>query len=284
MAVGKLTASDEPPGHVKICCMAAKKRVDQQLVDQGLAEDIDQARRLVMAGKVLCQGQLIIKPSEIVAGQDTLQLIADPPYVSRGGEKLQAAFESFPISAAGKICADVGASTGGFTDCLLQQGAACVYAIDVGYGQLDWRLRNDPRVIVLERTNARRLTSLPEPVDLVVADVSFISLKKILPAMTRWYREESGEALLLIKPQFEASREESARGAGVIRDPGIHRRVLEEVLDFGAREGFLPQGLMRSPLEGPAGNQEFLAWLTYREGNWEEREIADLVSALFSSG
>ena len=267
--------------HVKIGIMADKKRVDQLLVDQGLAEDIDQARRLVMAGKVLCRGQVIIKPSETASSQDTLQLVEDTPYVSRGGEKLQAAFDNFPISAADKICADVGSSTGGFTDCLLQQGAARVYAIDVGYGLLDWKLRNDSRVIPLERTNARKLSGLPEPVELVTADVSFISLKKILPAMTRWYGEGAGEALLLIKPQFEASREESARGAGVIRDPAIHRKVLEDVLGFAAGECFRLRGLIRSPLQGPAGNQEFLAWLAFQPTGWEDPGPADLISPLF---
>lgn len=261
--------------------MADKKRVDQLLIEQGLVEDIDQARRLVMAGKVLYRGQVVVKPSETVSSRDALQLVEDAPYVSRGGEKLQAAFESFPILAAGKICADVGASTGGFTDCLLQQGAARVYAIDVGYGQLDWKLRNDPRVISLERTNARKLSGLPEPVELVTADVSFISLKKILPAITRWYGEGAGEALLLIKPQFEASREESARGAGVIRDPAIHKKVLEDVLGFAARQGFQLQGVIRSPLQGPAGNQEFLAWLAYQSTGWEDPGPGDLISPLF---
>lgn len=262
--------------------MADKQRVDQLLVKQGLAQDIDQARRLVMAGKVLCRGQVIVKPAEIVSDQDALQLVEDAPYVSRGGEKLQAAFDSFPISVEGKICADVGASTGGFTDCLLQQGAARVYAIDVGYGLLDWQLRNDPRVVLLERTNARKVARLAEPVDLVVADVSFISLKKIIPAITQWFREDAGEALLLIKPQFEASREESARGSGVIRDPAIHRRVVEDILGFASGEGFRPRGLIRSPLQGPAGNQEFLAWLDFRTGGGKAQELADLISPLFA--
>ena len=261
--------------------MVDNLRVDQLLVQQGLAEDIDKARRLVMAGKVLCRGQMVFKPSEIVTDQIDIQLIEDAPFVSRGGEKLQSAFESFPVSAKDRICADVGASTGGFTDCLLQHGAARVYAIDVGYGLLDWKLRNDPRVILLERTNARKLERLPEQVDLVTADVSFISLKKIIPALAGWYRGGAGEALLLIKPQFEASRRESARGAGVIRDPAIHRRVLEELLNFASRVGFLPRGLIRSPLQGPAGNQEFIIWLTFQSGGWKDAQTGDLISPLF---
>lgn len=262
--------------------MVDKKRVDQLLVEQGLATDLDQARRLVMAGKVLCRGQLIVKPAEIVSTQDDIQLIEDARYVSRGGEKLQAAFDCFPVSAKGLVCADVGASTGGFTDCLLQQGAVRVYTIDVGYGLLDWNLRNDPRVVVLERTNARQLESLSESVNLITADVSFISLTKILPAMAGWYQDGKGEALVLIKPQFEASREESARGAGVIRDPAIHRRVLEDVLEFARRKDYLPRGVIRSPLQGPAGNQEFVAWLTYQEGGWKDEESDDLISQLFT--
>jgi 23S rRNA (cytidine1920-2'-O)/16S rRNA (cytidine1409-2'-O)-methyltransferase len=261
--------------------MADKKRVDELLVERGLAEDLDLARRLVMAGKVLCRGQLIVKPAEIVSSQDVIQLIEDARFVSRGGEKLQAAFENFPVPVKGLVCADVGASTGGFTDCLLQQGAARVYSIDVGYGLLDWNLRNHPRVVVLERTNARELASLPESVNLITADVSFISLKKILPAMTQWYQDGLGEALVLIKPQFEASREESARGAGVIRDPAIHRRVLEDVLAFARSKDYLPRGVIRSPLQGPAGNQEFIAWLAYQEAGWKDREPEDLISPLF---
>jgi 23S rRNA (cytidine1920-2'-O)/16S rRNA (cytidine1409-2'-O)-methyltransferase len=261
--------------------MADKKRVDQLLVERGLAEDLDQARRLVMAGKVLWRGQVIVKPAEIVSSQDNIQLIEDARFVSRGGEKLQAAFENFPVTVKGLACADVGASTGGFTDCLLQQGAARVYSIDVGYGLLDWNLRNHPRVVVLERTNARELASLPESVNLITADVSFISLKKILPAMTQWYQDGLGQALILIKPQFEASREESARGAGVIRDPVIHRRVLEDVLEFARSENYLSRGVIRSPLQGPAGNQEFIAWLAYQEAGWKDRESEDFISPLF---
>jgi len=243
--------------------MAKKQRVDQILVQRGFAANLDEARRLVMAGQVLMEGQVVFKPSQTVLPEVELSLTKKEPFVSRGGEKLQAAFEAFGISVKDRVCADVGSSTGGFTDCLLQQGAARVYAVDVGFGLLDWRLRNDPRVTVLERTNARDLKELPGPAAFITADVSFISLKKILPAMALWYAKEGGEAVLLVKPQFEASREESARGAGVISDPSIHKRVLLEVLGFAAGKGFETWGIIRSPIKGPAGNQEYLAWLKY---------------------
>lgn len=261
--------------------MATKQRVDQLLVKRGIAADLDEARRLVMAGKILSEGQLVLAPSQNISLDGELCLVQEAQFVSRGGDKLQAAFEEFKISVEGLICADVGASTGGFTDCLLQNGAARVYAIDVGYGILDWRLRNDPRVIVLERTNAREPGNLQESVEFITADVSFISLKKILPTLAGWYSEGGGDAVLLVKPQFEAARDESARGAGVISDPEIHRRILLEVLDFAAGKGFEIKGLIRSPLQGPAGNQEYLAWLHYREG-WVGREdLQEKIDALF---
>ncbi len=261
--------------------MARKQRVDQLLVEKGMVADLDKARRLVMAGKVFSEGQLVLAPSQRISRDGELRLSQEVGFVSRGGEKLQAAIEEFNISIEGLICADVGASTGGFTDCLLQHGAARVFAVDVGYGLLDWRLRNDPRVIVLERTNARTLGKLPEPVDLIAADVSFISLKLILPSLADWYAEGGGEAVLLVKPQFEATREESARGAGVITDPEIQRRVLLEVLDFAARKGFNTQGVIRSPLKGPAGNQEYLAWLSYYEGKGRGESLEGKINALF---
>ncbi len=267
--------------HAKIRLMAGKQRVDQMLVQQGLAKDLEEARRLIMAGKVMWRAQLVFTASQLIPDQETLQLSQSPPFVSRGGEKLQAAFESFPLSVVGITCADVGASTGGFTDCLLKNGASRVYAVDVGYGLLDWRLRNDPRVVVLERANARNLEELPERVGFISVDVSFISLKKIFPAMGGWYQEGGGEAVVLIKPQFEADRKESARGAGVIRDPRIHERVLGNVLSSAAENGFQTKGLIRSPLQGPAGNQEFLAWLVFREGSTVKGDRSDYVSRLF---
>jgi 23S rRNA (cytidine1920-2'-O)/16S rRNA (cytidine1409-2'-O)-methyltransferase len=261
--------------------MTKTLRVDQILVERGIAADLDEARRLVMAGKVLSEGQLLFAPSQRISLDGELSLVQEAAFVSRGGDKLQAAFEEFKISVAGLVCADVGASTGGFTDCLLQHDATRVYAIDVGYGILDWRLRNDSRVIVLERTNARELGKLPEPVEFITADVSFISLKMIIPSLVGWYSEGGGEAVLLVKPQFEATREESARGAGVISSPGIQRRVILEVLDFAAGKGFEARGVIRSPLKGPAGNQEYLVWLSYKEKNGKREGLEELVNDLF---
>lgn len=280
-AVGKLCLLEVPHSHVKIICMAKKERVDQLLVSQGLAADLDEARRLVMAGKVLSEGQLVFTPSQQLPPEGELGLVQQAEFVSRGGEKLQAALKEFEISPAGLVCADVGASTGGFTDCLLQNGAARVYAVDVGYGILDWRLRNDARVVVLERTNARDLDRLPEPINLITADVSFISLKKILPALKDWYPAAGGEAVLLVKPQFEATRQESARGAGVISDPAIQRRVLLEVLGFAIEIGFEVLGVRRSPLTGPAGNQEFLSWLGYQGRKAGAEVPQDMIDSLF---
>jgi 23S rRNA (cytidine1920-2'-O)/16S rRNA (cytidine1409-2'-O)-methyltransferase len=182
-----------------------------------------------------------------------------PPYVSRGGKKLAAAVESFRVDIDGKICADVGASTGGFTDCLLQNGALKVYAIDVGYGILHWKLRQDPRVVVMERTNARYIESLPEPVSLVTIDASFISLAILLPAIKGWFGDEDGQTIALIKPQFEAGRKAAAVHAGVIKDETVHQRVLEETLTQAMDLGFWLVGLIASPIKGPKGNVEFLA-------------------------
>nr|HID13674.1 TlyA family RNA methyltransferase [Anaerolineae bacterium] len=236
----------------------AKKRLDVLLVERNLAESRAQAQRLIRAGLVRVAGRVSDKPGTQVATNAEITLQARPRFVSRGGEKLEAALMRFGLDVAGVVAADVGASTGGFTDCLLQHGACRVYAIDVGYGQLDWRLRNDHRVVVMERTNARYLESLPEPVDLVTADVSFISLGLILPAVVRWLKP-GGQVVALIKPQFEAGRREVRKG-GVVRDPEVHHRVLERVLGTAAELGLGLRGLMVSPLRGPAGNVEFLAW------------------------
>ena len=234
------------------------------LVERGLAESRTQAQRLIMAGQVRAGGQKVEKPSVRLAPDVPLEVVSGPRFVSRGGEKLLAALKTFPIEVQGKVCADVGASTGGFTDCLLQFGARRVYAIDVGKGILHWKLRNDPRVIVMEETNARFVERLPEPVALVTVDASFISLKVLLPVVAGWFAEEDGEAITLIKPQFEAGKRAAARGKGVIRDPEIHRRVLTDVLGFAQQSEFGVRGLIRSPLKGPKGNVEFLAWLKYR--------------------
>lgn len=248
------------------------------MMERGLCTSRSLAQRLVMAGQVRVNGQLVLKASSTVQGNAAIEIEQPPPYVSRGGEKLAAALESFPIDVESKICADIGASTGGFTDCLLQHGAQRVYAIDVGKGILHWKLRQDARVIVMEETNARHVEKLPEPVDLVSVDASFISLKILLPVLKKWFYPEQVQEnneetqsldshpktlIALIKPQFEAGRSEVARGDGVIRDTAIHRRVLEEILEFAMAEGFAIQGLMRSPLIGPKGNVEFLAWMIY---------------------
>ena len=241
--------------------MPPKIRVDQHLVERGLAESRAQAQRLVMAGQVRADGQVVPKPSTKVAQDAVLTIDRGPRYVSRGGEKLAAAFQAFDLDVAGQCCADVGASTGGFTDCLLQHQAAKVYAIDVGRGILHWKLRNDPRVVVMEGVNARYLESLPEPVSLVSIDVSFISLKILLPVVKHWLPQAGGQVLALIKPQFEAGRKAVARGKGVIRNPQVHRQVLEDLLPFILTKGYQILGLEPSPVLGPKGNVEFLVWL-----------------------
>ena len=263
-----------------------KVRLDVLLVERGLAESRAKAQALIKAGQVRVADQGTLKPATAVTADSVLTVDSGPRFVSRGGEKLDAALEAFHMDVAGLVCADVGASTGGFTDCLLQRGAAKVYAIDVGKGILHWKLRNDPRVVVMEETNARFVESLPEPVSLVTVDASFISLKILLPVIKKWdfapekMKEESGDVIALIKPQFEAGRKDVARGDGVIRDPEIHKQVLLDVLSFAQYEGFQIRGLIKSPLLGPKGNTEFLVWL----GN--EKKDADvnvLVSKLLES-
>jgi 23S rRNA (cytidine1920-2'-O)/16S rRNA (cytidine1409-2'-O)-methyltransferase len=240
-----------------------KVRVDVLLVERGLVESRSLAQRLVMAGQVRADGQVVSKPSVSYPPDIQLEVDLGPKYVSRGGEKLEGAIEAFQLDVRGLVCADIGASTGGFTDCLLQNGARKVYAIDVGQGILHWNLRNDERVVVMEGTNARHVESLPESVALVTVDASFISLKILLPVFKHWFGEEGGQAVVLIKPQFEAGRKEVTRGKGVIKDPEIHRQVVEEVLYFAMGEGLGVLGLARSPITGPKGNIEFLAYLEY---------------------
>jgi 23S rRNA (cytidine1920-2'-O)/16S rRNA (cytidine1409-2'-O)-methyltransferase len=267
-----------------------KVRLDLLLVERGLAESRTLAQRLVMAGQVRVDGQVALKPATPVAPEARLDLETGPRFVSRGGEKLEAALSTFAVEVRGRVCADVGASTGGFTDCLLQHGAAKVYAVDVGKGILHWKLRPDPRVVVMEETNARYVENLPEPVSLVTMDASFISLKVLLPVVKKWLRPNPpfppslqgkggaggiGQILALIKPQFEAGRKETARNKGVIRDPAVHRAVLTDVLAFAQQEGFRVRGLMRSPLLGPKGNAEFLAWLGV--GDAGETDLSVLV-------
>ena len=244
-----------------------KTRLDILLTERGLAESRSQAQRLVMAGQVRVNGQVASKPSDQVLESVELQVQHGQRFVSRGGEKLEGALQAFGLTQLdGYICADLGASTGGFTDCLLQHGAARVYAVDVGYGILHWKLRNDSRVTVMERINARYVAGFPEPVSLVTIDASFISLKILLPTVKSWWAETTGQVVALIKPQFEAGREEVAHGDGVVRDPAIHRKVLADVLGFAVAEGFAVRGLVRSGLLGPKGNTEFLVWLEYPGG------------------
>ena len=263
------------------------------MTDRGLAESRAQAQVMIMAGQVRVNDQVTLKPATGVQPNAVLTVDSGPRFISRGGEKLEAALEAFGIDVAGLICVDVGASTGGFTDCMLQHGAEKVYAIDVGKGILHWKLRNHPKVVVMEQTNARYVESLPEPVDFVTIDASFISLKILLPMAKKWlaplrlppfsekmggekegggeghsshlrskWGETEGGLVVLIKPQFEAGRKDVSRGGGVIRDPHIHRQVLLDVLAFAQNEGFGVKGLIRSPILGPKGNVEFLAWLS----------------------
>ncbi len=248
------------PGFPDIQAMA-KTRLDQLLVTRGLAETRSKAQALVLAGSVRVAGQPATRPGLLVDENAAVEVIAALPYVSRGGYKLAHALDVFGLSPAGLVALDVGASTGGFTDVLLQRGAAHVYAVDVGYGLLDYRLRSDPRVTVLERTNIRHLEALPEGViaDCATIDVSFISLRLVLPVVRRLIRP-TGWIVALIKPQFEAGPEQVGHG-GVVRDPAVHRAVLHAVLATAAELDLTPCGLTRSPITGPAGNIEFLAWL-----------------------
>jgi 23S rRNA (cytidine1920-2'-O)/16S rRNA (cytidine1409-2'-O)-methyltransferase len=250
-----------------------KERLDLLMVEMGLVESRQQAQRLIMAGQVLVNDQVMDKPGTRVAVGAQVQLTAALPYVSRGGLKLAAALDAFDLDVSGWVTADAGASTGGFTDCLLQRGAARVYAIDVGYGQLAWKLQQDERVVVMDRTNARYLEHLPEEVDLATIDTSFISLRLMLPAARRWLRP-GGHIVSLVKPQFEAGREQVGKG-GVVRDTAVHRAVLLELLAWGEAEGFGPQSLIRSPITGPAGNVEFLAH--WRPGAESENNARRLV-------
>ena len=241
--------------------MAEKTRLDHLLVERGLAQSGSQAQALVMARLVSVDGQLAQKSGTRVSADARVELQERLSYVSRGGLKLEAALDAFRVPVASAVCADVGASTGGFTDCLLQRGAVRVYAIDVGYGQLAWKIRQDERVVVMERSNARHLELLPESIQLLTIDVSFISLGKLWPVLTGWLSPDA-HAVPLIKPQFEAGRAQVGKG-GVVRDPAVHRQVLEAAADQAMACGLWPQGLIRSPITGPAGNLEFLMHLRF---------------------
>lgn len=239
-------------------------RLDVLLVERGLAPSRERAQALILEGAVRIAGEPHSKAGEAVPADSPVELVgADVPFVSRGGLKLQRALDAFGVDPGGKVCLDVGASTGGFTDCLLQAGAARVYAVDVGHGQLDWKLRQDARVVVLEKTNIRYLTELPETPDLATIDVSFISLTKVLEPITQLLlppgQNPEPDVVALVKPQFEAGPKAAPKG--VVRDSTVHRRVLQLVLEHARGLGWRPRGLVPSPILGPAGNREFLLWL-----------------------
>ena len=243
--------------------MKVKKRLDVLLTEQGYADSRSKAQAIIMSGQVYVNGQKADKPG--VSYEETVELEvrgAVCPYVSRGGLKLEKALRDFGVKPEGYVCSDSGASTGGFTDCLLQQGASKVFAIDVGYGQLDWKIRSDPRVVVMERTNIRYVTleQLGEPLDLSVIDVSFISLKIVLPAI-RELLKPTGQVLCLIKPQFEAGKEKVGK-KGVVRDKATHKEVLDSFVSLANDLNFKILGLTFSPVKGPEGNIEFLAHLS----------------------
>jgi 23S rRNA (cytidine1920-2'-O)/16S rRNA (cytidine1409-2'-O)-methyltransferase len=258
---------------------AKKERLDLLVVARGLAESREQAQRLIMAGEVEVDGVRQDKPGRSIPQAAEITVRAPLPYVSRGGLKLAAALDVFVRDVAGLVAVDVGASTGGFTDCLLQRGVARVYAIDVGYGQLAWKLQIDPRVVVLDRTNVRHLDALPDGVlaDLAVVDASFISLALVMPATLRLIKPD-GQVIALIKPQFEAGADQVGKG-GVVRDPKVHRRVLVETCALAASLGLTVTGLIVSPAPGPAGNIEFLVWLQRPQDAAAQLDLDHLIDA-----
>jgi 23S rRNA (cytidine1920-2'-O)/16S rRNA (cytidine1409-2'-O)-methyltransferase len=239
--------------------VAERRRLDQELVERGLATSRERAQALVRAGLVRLEGQPVSRPDQPVAQEQKLELAGGTEYVSRGAEKLEAALADFTIDVAGRICLDVGASTGGFTEVLLRHGAARVIAVDVGYGQLAWSLRQDARVVVMERVNIRHLEQLPIPADLAVIDVSFISLRLVLPRV-RELLSPPGDVIALVKPQFEVGKGAVGKG-GVVRDPAQHQLVLEQLTGFARELGYAVQGPIPSPLLGAKGNREFLIHL-----------------------
>ena len=259
--------------------MKVKKRLDVLLVEQGYADNRTKAQAIIMSGNVYVEGQKADKPGTSYDEAVSIEVRgAACPYVSRGGLKLEKALRDFGVDPTGYVCSDSGASTGGFTDCLLQQGASKVFAIDVGYGQLDWKIRSDPRVVVMERTNVRYVTleQLGEPLDLSVIDVSFISLKIVLPVIKTFIKPGKGQVLCLIKPQFEAGKEKVGK-KGVVRDPAVHKEVLDGFVELTKQVGFTILGLTFSPVKGPEGNIEFLAHLTLSDVPGTEPDTALLV-------
>lgn len=263
----------------------AKRRLDVAITELGLAESRQKAQALIMAGEVYVNGQKQLKAGTCVEGDDSLEVRTKNPlrYVSRGGLKLEKAMGLWPIQLKDKICADIGASTGGFTDCMLQNGAKLVYAVDVGYNQLDWKLRIHPQVICMERTNARYLTAehIPEPLDFFSVDVSFISLSLILPTL-RPLMCEGGESVCLVKPQFEAGKDKVGK-KGVVRDPAVHLEVLEHFLVHAVDAGFSVKDITFSPIKGPEGNIEYLGYLQVGEGPAYEGDLSALVAQSHSA-
>ena len=247
-------------GFVKV---SKKVRLDVLLIEKGLVLSRQRGRALIMAGKVFVNDQRIDKPGSLVSEYDDIVLKGtDIPYVSRGGLKLKEALKSFKIKVDGLVCLDVGASTGGFTDCLLQHGAACVFAVDVGYGQIDWKLRQDPKVVIIERTNIRNMPAdaLPQLVDLVTIDVSFISLKIVVPSVIKFLKQNS-RIIALIKPQFEVGKGKVGKG-GVVRDSELHSEVIKDLSDFFSRIGLKCESVIPSPIPGYKGNKEFFIYLS----------------------
>ena len=239
-----------------------KQRLDLLLVERGFAPNVETAARMIGAGEVLVNETLADKVGEQFPGDVSIRIKQKCPYVSRGGLKLEKGLKSFSVNPSGLCCLDVGASSGGFTDCLLQHGAAKVHAVDVAYGQLDWKIRQDPRVVVKERFNARKITpgTFSDPIDLAVMDVSFISLTSIIPVLLPLFKGDVS-ILALIKPQFELPKEKIAKG-GVVRDPELHREAVDKITAFGEAAGLKTKGVVESPIRGPKGNIEFLIYLT----------------------
>jgi 23S rRNA (cytidine1920-2'-O)/16S rRNA (cytidine1409-2'-O)-methyltransferase len=238
---------------------ASRTRIDALLVERGLVESRQKARAVLLAGDIRVDGAAVTKPGVMVSHGAAIEVLERPAYVSRGGDKLAHALAAFDFDPSGMTCVDLGASTGGFTDCLLQKGARRVYAVDVGYGVLDYRLRQDERVVVMERTNARDLGPLPEPCNLAVFDLSFIGLEKVIPAACRSLKPNA-DLIVLLKPQFQARREEVGK-KGVVKDPLVHAAVVGRFVAWCADNGLRLRGLTLSPVIGPAGNREFLLWL-----------------------
>ncbi len=260
-----------------------KKRLDMLLLERGLFPSREQARTAIMTGRILIKGEKQTKAGTQVDTEVNIEIIGeDKPFVSRGGLKLAKAVKEYGLNLTGKTVIDIGASTGGFTDCALQNGAAKVYAVDVGYGQLAWSLRQDPRVVVLEKTNARYLTGeqIPEQADFITTDASFISLKKLIPCLKHFLKDD-GFFVVLIKPQFEAGREKVGK-KGVVRDPNTHIEVIQDLLLFFASEDLTTEALTYSPIKGPEGNREYLALLSKGYSPPDLTEVSSLVAQAFN--